>query len=134
MPKEWADKYKGKFDGGWEEYRKVVHQRQLDMGIIPAGTELSAQDPDVPDWDTLSDDAKRLYARYMEVYAGFVSFTDHHFGRIVEFLKEIGRLDNTLIMVISDNGASSEGGAGRLSQRDVLLQQRARSRSKPTSR
>ena len=109
VPKEWADKYKGKFDGGWEEYRKVVHQRQLEMGIIPAGTELSAQDPDVPEWDTLSDDAKRLYARYMEVYAGFVSFTDHHFGRVVEFLKEIGRLDNTLIMVISDNGASSEG-------------------------
>ena len=111
VPKEWADKYKGKFDGGWEEYRKVVHQRQLDMGIIPPGTELSAQDPDVPEWETLSDDAKRLYARYMEVYAGFVSFTDHHFGRVVEFLKEIGELDNTLIMVISDNGASSEGSA-----------------------
>ena len=109
VPKEWADKYKGKFDGGWEEYRKVVHQRQLDMGIIPPGTALSAQDPDVPEWETLSDDAKRLYARYMEVYAGFVSFTDHHFGRVVEFLREIGELDNTLIMVISDNGASSEG-------------------------
>ncbi len=111
VPKEWADKYKGKFDGGWEEYRKTVHQRQLDMGIIPPGTALSAQDPDVPEWETLSDDAKRLYARYMEVYAGFVSFTDHHFGRVVEFLKEIGELDNTLIMVISDNGASSEGSA-----------------------
>ena len=63
----------------------------------------------MPVWETLSDDAKRLYARYMEVYAGFVSFTDHHFGRVVEFLREIGELDNTLIMVISDNGASSEG-------------------------
>ncbi len=109
VPKEWADKYKGKFDGGWEEYRKVVHQRQIEMGILPAGTVLSAQDPDVPVWETLSDDAKRLYARYMEVYAGFLSFTDHHFGRVVEFLREIGELDNTLIMVISDNGASSEG-------------------------
>jgi arylsulfatase len=111
VTKECADKYKGKFDGGWEEYRKTVHQRQLDMGIIPPGTALSAQDPDVPEWETLSDDAKRLYARYMEVYAGFVSYTDHHFGRVVEFLREIGELENTLIMVISDNGASAEGSA-----------------------
>ena len=110
VPKEWADKYKGKFDMGWDEYREIVHQRQLEMGIIPPGTELSAHDPDVPVWDTLPDDAKRLYARIMEVYAGFISFTDYHFGRILEFLREIGELDNTLIMVISDNGASSEGG------------------------
>ncbi len=110
VPKEWADKYKGKFDMGWDKYREIVHQRQLKMGIIPKGTELSAHDPDVPVWDTLSADAKRLYARFMEVYAGFVSFTDHHFGRILEFLKEIGELDNTLILVVSDNGASSEGG------------------------
>lgn len=110
VPKEWADKYKGKFDMGWDEYRKIVHQRQLDMGILPPGTELSAHDPDVPVWDTLPDDAKRLYARMMEVYAGFMSFTDYHFGRILDFLREIGELDNTLIMVISDNGASSEGG------------------------
>ena len=110
VPQEWADKYKGKFDMGWDKYREVVHQRQLEMGIIPPGTELSAHDPDVPVWDTLPDAAKRLYARYMEVYAGFLSFTDHHFGRILDFLREIGELDNTLIMVISDNGASSEGG------------------------
>ncbi|MEO8519392.1 MAG: arylsulfatase [Dermatophilaceae bacterium] len=110
VPKEWADKYKGKFDGGWDDYRKVVHQRQLDLGIIPKGTELSAHDPDVPEWDTLPADAKRLYARMMEVYAGFLSFTDHHFGRVVSFLEEIGRLDNTLIILISDNGASAEGG------------------------
>jgi arylsulfatase len=110
VPQEWADKYKGKFDAGWDEYRKVVHQRQLEMGVIPQGTELSAHDPDVPEWDTLSADAKRLYARMMEVYAGFISYTDHHFGRIVSFLKEIGESDNTLIVVISDNGASSEGG------------------------
>ena len=110
VSKEWADKYKGKFDMGWDKYREIVHQRQLEMGIIPPGTELSAHDPDVPAWDTLSPDAKRLYARMMEVFAGFMSFTDYHFGRILEFLKEIGELDNTLIMVISDNGASSEGG------------------------
>jgi arylsulfatase len=110
VPKEWADKYKGKFDMGWDKYREIVHQRQIEMGIIPKGTELSPHDPDVPIWDTLPPDARRLYARMMEVFAGFVSFTDHHFGRVIEFLKEIGRLDNTLIIVISDNGASSEGG------------------------
>jgi arylsulfatase A-like enzyme len=110
VPKEWADKYKGKFDMGWDKYREIVHQRQLEMGIIPAGTELSAHDPDVPVWDTLPADTRRLYARFMEVYAGFISFTDHHFGRILQFLEEIGERDNTLIMVVSDNGASSEGG------------------------
>ena len=85
VSKEWADKYKGKFDAGWDEYRKVVHQRQLEMGIIPAGTELSAHDPDVPVWDTLPEDARKVFARMMEVYAGFVSYTDHQFGRVVEF-------------------------------------------------
>jgi arylsulfatase A-like enzyme len=110
VPKEWADKYKGKFDMGWDKYREVVYKRQLELGIIPPGTELSPHDPDVPMWDTLPADAKRLYARFMEVFAGFMSYTDFHFGRILEFLREIGELDNTLIMVISDNGASSEGG------------------------
>jgi arylsulfatase A-like enzyme len=110
VPKAWADKYKGKFDTGWDDYRKVVHQRQIDMGVIPAGTELSAHDPDVPEWDSLPPDAQRLYARMMEVYAGFVSFTDHHFGRVVSFLEEIGEMDNTLFILISDNGASAGGG------------------------
>ena len=110
VPKVWADKCKGKFDSGWDEYRKVVHQRQLEMGVIPAGTELSAHDPDVPEWHSLPAEAQRLYARMMEVYAGFVSFTDHHFGRVVSFLEEIGEMDNTLFILISDNGASAEGG------------------------
>jgi arylsulfatase A-like enzyme len=110
VPKEWADKYKGKFDMGWDEYRKIVHQRQLEMGIIPPNTELSRHDPDVQEWETLSEDEKRLYIRMMEVYAGFMEHTDYHFGRILTFLEEIGELDNTLIVVISDNGASAEGG------------------------
>jgi arylsulfatase A-like enzyme len=110
VPSEWADRYKGKFSGGWDEYRTLVHQRQLEMGIIPAGTELSAHDPDVPEWDTLPDSAKQVYARMMEVYAGFVSYTDHEFGRVVTFLEELGELDNTLFLLISDNGASPEGG------------------------
>mgnify|MGYP002777669056 CR=1 FL=1 len=110
VPKEWADKYKGKFDMGWDQYRKMVHQRQLEMGLLPPGTELSRHDPDVPEWNSLPEAAKRLYARMMEVYAGFMEHTDYHFGRILNFLEEVGELDNTLIVVISDNGASSEGG------------------------
>ncbi|MDQ7823682.1 MAG: arylsulfatase [Candidatus Eremiobacteraeota bacterium] len=110
VPKEWADKYKGRFDMGWDDYRTTVHMRQLEMGILPKGTELSAHDPDVPVWSALSADEKRLYARMMEVYAGFVSHCDHHFGRVMSFLEDIGEKDNTLVIVISDNGASSEGG------------------------
>ena len=117
VSKEWADKYKGKFDMGWDKYRELVHKHQLEMGILPPGTELSAHDPDVPVWDMLPAPAKQLFSRMMEVYAGFVSFTDYHFGRILDFLKEIGELNNTLIFVISDNGASSEGGpAGSLNE------------------
>jgi arylsulfatase A-like enzyme len=81
---EWIEKYKGKFDMGWDEYRKIVFERQKEMGILPAGAELSAHDPDVPEWDTLSDDAKKMYARQMEVYAAFFEQTDYHFGRIIE--------------------------------------------------
>jgi arylsulfatase len=111
VPKEWADKYKGKFDMGWEKAREIIHKRQLEKGIIPAGTQLSRHDPDVPKWDTLSDDERRLYARMMEVFAGFLEHTDHHIGRMIDFLEEMGELDNTIIMVISDNGSSAEGGA-----------------------
>ena len=110
VPKEWADKYKGKFDMGWEKAREIIHKRQLDKGIIPAGTKLSRHDPDVPKWDKLSADERRLYARMMEVFAGFLEHTDHNIGRILDFLEKLGELDNTLIMVISDNGSSAEGG------------------------
>ena len=77
---------------------------------MPADAELSPHDPDVPDWNGLSDDEKRLYARFMEVYAGFLEHADHHLGRVLDTLEKLGELDNTLVMVISDNGASSEGG------------------------
>jgi arylsulfatase len=108
--KEWADKYKGEFDDGWDAYRETTFARQKEMGIVPAHAVLPERDPDVPEWDSLSDDEKTLYARMMEVYAGFVEHTDYHFGRILDTLEQIGELDNTLIMVISDNGASPEGG------------------------
>ncbi len=110
VPKEWADRYRGKFDDGWDAYRERVLARQKELGIMPPDAELSRHDPDVPEWSSLSDDARRLSARMMEVFAGFLSHTDHHIGRVLDFLKEIGEFDNTLIMLVSDNGASAEGG------------------------
>jgi arylsulfatase len=108
--KDWADKYAGKFDDGWDAYREKVFARQKELGILPKNAELPTRDPDVPEWESLSPEERRLYSRFMEVYAGFVSFTDHHFGRILDTLQEIGELDDTIIMVLSDNGASAEGG------------------------
>jgi arylsulfatase len=110
VPKEWADKYKGKFDAGWDAYREHVFEMQKSLGIVPANTKLSRHDPDVQDWSTLSTDERRLYARMMEVFAGFLEHTDHYIGELITFLKELGEYENTLIMVISDNGASAEGG------------------------
>lgn len=110
VPKEWADKYNGKFDDGWEAYRETAFAKQKTLGIVPQDAELSRHDPDVPTWESRSPDEKKLYARMMEVFAGFLEHTDYHIGRLLQFLKDIGEFDNTLIMVISDNGASSEGG------------------------
>jgi arylsulfatase len=108
--KEWADKYAGMFDDGWDAYREKVFGKQKEMGIVPQDAELSRHDPDVQDWDALPDDERRLYARMMEVFAGFLEHTDFHIGRLLDFLKKIGEFDDTLVMVISDNGSSAEGG------------------------
>lgn len=110
VPQEWADKYKGQFDDGWDAYREKVFAKQKELGIIPPNTTLSRHDPDVQDWNSLSADERKLYARMMEVFAGFLEHTDHYIGELIDFLKEIGEYDNTLIMLISDNGASAEGG------------------------
>lgn len=110
VPKEWANRYRGRFDDGWDAYREQTFARQKQLRVVPADAQLSPRDPDVPAWESLSPDARRLAARFMEVYAGFLSHTDHHLGRLVKFLKETGEFDNTLIMVVSDNGASAEGG------------------------
>ena len=110
VPKEWSDKYQDQFDDGWEAYREKVFARQKALGVIPADSEISRHDPDVKPWDECTQDEKRLYSRMMEVFAGFLTHTDHHIGRLIDFLKVIGEFENTLIMVISDNGASSEGG------------------------
>ncbi|MGD9046605.1 MAG: sulfatase-like hydrolase/transferase, partial [Anaerolineae bacterium] len=119
-PKEWIEKYEGVFDMGYERYRDVVLERQKEMGIVAPDTEVSAINPMeegryfpvdyVKPWDGLSDDEKRLFARMAEVYAGFVSHADYQIGRVIDYLEEIGQLDNTIIVVTSDNGASGEGG------------------------
>lgn len=110
VPREWADRYAGRFDEGWDVYREKVLARQKEMGVLPVDTELSRHDPDVKPWAECSAEEKRLYARMMEVLAGFLSHTDHHIGRLLDFIRSIGEFDNTLIMVLSDNGASAEGG------------------------
>ena len=110
VEKEWIDKYKGKFDEGWDVYRDKVFKRQKKMGLLDKNARLPKRDSDVPKWDTLSKDQKKVYAKFMEVYAGFLSQTDYHFGRILDKLESIGELDNTIVMVLSDNGASAEGG------------------------
>ena len=110
VAKEWADQYKGQFDDGWDAYREKTFKRQKELGLIPQDAALSRHDPDVQDWNALSAGEKKLYARMMEVFAGFLTHTDHHYGRLFQFLKDLGEWDNTLVMFISDNGASSEGG------------------------
>jgi arylsulfatase len=113
--KEWADKYKGKFDMGWDKYRETVLERQKQMGTVDPRATLSPMQEGTPKWADLSDDERRLYARMAEVYAGFLSHTDHQIGKVIEFLERTGDLDNTLIFVfIGDNGSSGEGTLGGL--------------------
>ncbi len=109
-PKEWIDKYKGAFDDGWDVYREKTLARQKEMGLVPENTELPPREPEVQPWADLTADQKKLYTRMMEVFAGYLEHTDYHLGRLIDFLEDLGELDNTLIMVMSDNGASSEGG------------------------
>jgi arylsulfatase len=113
VPKEWADKYKGKFDGGWDKYREETLARQIRLGIVPPGAKLAPKPAAVKDWDTLTPDERRLFARQMEVYAGFGEHADHEVGRLVAALEELGVMDDTLFIYIAgDNGASAEGGMG----------------------
>ncbi|WP_183576403.1 arylsulfatase [Mucilaginibacter sp. X5P1] len=112
VSKEWSDQYVGKFDAGWDAFREEVFARQKKLGIIPANAVLPARNPSIKAWNSLSADEKKLYARFMEVYAGYLTYTDHEVGRLINYLKESGQLDNTLIyVVIGDNGASKEGTA-----------------------
>ncbi|MGB7214786.1 MAG: arylsulfatase [Gammaproteobacteria bacterium] len=126
--KEWADRYKGRFDMGYEAIRPEILKRQKELGLLPENTELSPINPHgepdrkgpagqpwpeldfVRPWDSLSDDERRLFARMAEVFAGYVSYTDHEIGRLIDYLEESGQLENTIIVAVSDNGASGEGG------------------------
>lgn len=111
VPKAWADKYKGKFDQGWDKLREATLQRQLELGVVPAGAKLAGKPEAIKDWDTLSADEKKLFTRQVEVYAGFAEQTDHEIGRLVKAIEDLGELDNTLFIYIAgDNGASAEGG------------------------
>ncbi|MEW6742960.1 MAG: arylsulfatase [Planctomycetota bacterium] len=111
VPKQWADKYKGKFDQGWDKLREATLARQIELGVVPQGTQLTARPAEIPAWDSLSADQKRLFARQMEVFAGFGEHTDYEVGRLVQALADLGELDNTLLFyIVGDNGASAEGG------------------------
>lgn len=126
VPKEWADRYKGKFDMGYEKYREIVLENQKKLGLVPESTMLPRINPyadvkspegkpwpeqdTVRPWDSLSADEKKLFCRMAEVFAGYQSYTDAQLGRLLDYLEESGQLDNTLIVAISDNGASGEGG------------------------
>ena len=109
-PSEWADKYKGKFDQGWDKLREETFARQKELGVIPADAELTARDDAFPAWDDVPDKLKAYYARQMEVYAGYSENADYNVGRVIDAIDELGELDNTLILWIwGDNGASMEG-------------------------
>ncbi|MFB3051084.1 MAG: arylsulfatase, partial [Acidimicrobiia bacterium] len=129
VAKEWADKYEGQFDQGYEAIRETILARQKEMGLLPEDTDLSPINPHgepdgitgpegqpwpqldfVKPWDSLSEDEKKLFSRMAEVFAGFISYTDHQIGRFLDYLEESEQLDNTIIVVVSDNGSSGEGG------------------------
>jgi arylsulfatase len=109
-PKEWRDKFKGKFDHGWDKQREITHTRQLELGVIPKGTKLTPRPQEIPAWDVQSANARRVYARLMENFAGYLAFADDQIGRVIDSIEQAGELDNTLIFyIVGDNGASAEG-------------------------
>jgi arylsulfatase len=110
VPKEWADKYAGAFDDGWDVQRERTFNRQKELGVIPADAELTVRHDEITAWDDMPDELKPVLARQMEVYAGFLEHTDHQVGRVVDAIEELGVLDDTIIYyIIGDNGASAEG-------------------------
>jgi arylsulfatase A-like enzyme len=110
VPKEWADKYRGKFDQGWDKLREEIFARQKKLGVIPKDCQLTQRHKEIPAWEEMPAALKPVLARQMEVYAGFLEYADHHVGRLIDALKKLNQLDNTLIYyIIGDNGASAEG-------------------------
>ncbi|TIM51228.1 MAG: arylsulfatase, partial [Mesorhizobium sp.] len=110
VPKEWADKYKGKFDQGWDKLREETFARQLKLGVIPSDCQLTPRHEQIPAWDQMPEEMKPVLRRQMEVYAGFLEYADHHVGRLLDSLDQMKLTDDTLIYyIIGDNGASAEG-------------------------
>ncbi|MCH6583882.1 MAG: arylsulfatase, partial [Proteobacteria bacterium] len=109
-PKSYIDRFKGQFDGGWDKARETIYAKQVEMGLLPKGTKLTERLDDIPAWDSLPAEERAVYARQMEAFAGQLVHVDEQIGRVIETLRRLGKLDNTLIMVTSDNGASGEGG------------------------
>jgi arylsulfatase len=120
-PREYITKYRGKFDMGWDKAREIILENQKRLGVVPQNTKLTDRIDEIPAWDDLNEDQKKLYARQMEVFAAQMELVDNEIGRVLENLKRIGELDNTLIFVTSDNGASGEGGlSGTFNETYVL--------------
>jgi arylsulfatase A-like enzyme len=110
VPKEWSDRYAGRFDQGWDALREEILTRQKELGVVPPETELTARHEEIPAWDDMPGELKPVLSRQMEIYAGFLEHTDHHIGRLVDALEDLGVLEDTLIYyIIGDNGASAEG-------------------------
>ena len=115
VPKEWIARYKGKFDQGWDKLREETLARQMKLGVVPPGTRLAPKPDAIKDWDTLTADEKKLFARQMEVFAGYGEFADHEVGRLIRAVEDLGQMDNTLVFyILGDNGASAEGGMSGL--------------------
>ncbi len=123
VPKEWREKFTGKFDHGWDRQRELTFAKQKELGVVPADAKLTPRPKEIPAWDEQSAEAKQVYQRLMENYAGYIAHTDHHVGRLIDSLAASGELDNTLIFyVVGDNGASAEGGLeGTFSELASLL-------------
>jgi len=109
-PADWIERYRGRFDLGWDRWRDEIFARQISLGLFPEGTEMAPRPPWVPAWDTLPEDQKRVAARFMECFAAFLSYTDAQLARVLDFLEQTGDRQDTAVILVSDNGASSEGG------------------------
>jgi arylsulfatase A-like enzyme len=110
VPKEWADRYRGRFDHGWDRQRELTFARQKELGVVPSDAELTRRHEEIPAWDDMDEELKPILARQMENYAGFLEHADHHVGRLIDAIAELGILDDTLVfLIIGDNGASAEG-------------------------
>jgi arylsulfatase A-like enzyme len=111
VPKEWADKYRGQFDDGWDKLRERIFARQKELGVIPSDAQLTKRPSEIPAWEEMPEEIKPVLRRQMEVYAGFFEYTDFHIGRLVDAIAALGALENTLVYyIVGDNGASAEGG------------------------